>query len=67
MPPLEDSTDSKKFESSGRLTDRDGDDDNTLNGQATKYLKAALTQFGLSPQHRCCTTVQILKPFSDRS
>ncbi|XP_030273553.1 PDZ and LIM domain protein 5a isoform X4 [Sparus aurata] len=50
VPPLEGSTDSVKFESSGRLTAHAGDD-RKLNCQATDSLKAAHTRFDLSPQH----------------
>lgn len=57
--PLGDSKDSEKLESSGCLTDHDGDE-HKLNSQDIKSLKAAQTQFDLSHQHRCCTTIPIL-------
>ncbi|XP_074493919.1 PDZ and LIM domain protein 5a isoform X2 [Sebastes fasciatus] len=56
VTPLEDSTDSKKLESRGRLTDHDGDD-HKLYRQARKSLK-----FDLSPQHSF--PVQVNTPLS---
>ncbi|XP_068560392.1 PDZ and LIM domain protein 5a isoform X2 [Cebidichthys violaceus] len=59
VTPLEDSTDSKNSECSGRFTDDDDDDDDDhkLYRQASNSLKAMQTQFDRSPQHSSAAQV----------